>query len=212
MEKKVLPLIIFLASENSSITSGKILLILQSQVQMSPPSLTHKAKFKVRQLSNSQWLKSVRSTEISLGFFFKSLEKRVCMRFPSKREPDVVRKKLEPPWGGGKLHLSPTWHTRVPGSTNSPPKGPAPWQALILLCGTCKVKPEWDSWATADRLGRGLRVSPLPCPKAGINLFSKFMLNKYLPTPPGSTSLYEWLQHQTMESKPGKEDCGDIKG
>ena len=36
-EKKVLPVIMFLASETSSITSGKILLILQSQVQMPPP-------------------------------------------------------------------------------------------------------------------------------------------------------------------------------
>lgn len=95
------------------------------------------------------------------------------MGFPSKRELYVVRKKLKPPWGGGKLHLSPTRHARVSGSTDSPPKGPAPWQASILLCGMCKVKPEWDSWATEDRLGRGLSVSPLPYPKAGINLFSK---------------------------------------
>lgn len=36
-KKKKLLVIIFLASENSYATSGKILLILQSQVQMSPP-------------------------------------------------------------------------------------------------------------------------------------------------------------------------------
>lgn len=36
-KKRVLLVIIFIANENSSVNSDKILLILQNQVQMSPP-------------------------------------------------------------------------------------------------------------------------------------------------------------------------------
>lgn len=151
---------------------------------MSPPLCegfpTPKAKFRGRQMNTASNLHPWGALKYPRDFL-KSLGKRVFTRIPSERGLHVVRKKLEPLGGEGKLRPSPMWHMLVSESTKLlllKTQLLGKFQFSSVECTS--LKPKWDSWTTGDRLGTGLSVSPPPYPQTVSDLFCKLMFNKYL--------------------------------